>query len=74
MAVEIGLEKPQIEGSIRKHTDYQICNEKKCNPGKIKTPITNQMLLVLNVYYSLGNLLEIHKLPLVPTEFTSHST
>ena len=44
MSVEIGSEKPQIEGSIRKHANKQIHKWKECSFGEMKISIPNHML------------------------------
>lgn len=44
MFVEIGLEKLQIEGSIRKYVNKQIYKWKECSFGEMKILILNYML------------------------------
>lgn len=44
MSLEIGLEKPQIQVNIRKHSSCQVYKQKECNLREMKIPIPNQML------------------------------
>lgn len=77
MPVETGLEKPQIQWHSRKHVSYQIHKWKRCNLGKVKIPIPNQMLWILNAYCSWDRKTGVETLTLVSAEivgYRAHNT